>query len=203
LKIIYIIFNKKINQLFMFISLGGNCSVTYQLDKYFKRSIAFPFDWCKIKIKQLINILENNFENYIETLNIKKYSQSHSSYTITNKYNITYAHELFNDINDYKDKIKRRIDRFCNLENKYINFIRIELQPINSKYINLINKLVELLKKYSENFKILILIEQTSYNLIDQNNISSYVELIPFNSFSENWKMEHVNWKFILDKKII
>ena len=53
------------------ISLGGNCSITYQLIKLNLRSEAYPFDWTKISINQLINVLENNFDGYSETLEIK------------------------------------------------------------------------------------------------------------------------------------
>ena len=46
------------------ISLGGNCSVAYQLRKFNINNISYPFDWCKLTIKNLIKVLENNFENY-------------------------------------------------------------------------------------------------------------------------------------------
>ena len=38
----------------MYISLGGNCSITYQLNKYKLRNFLSPFDWSKITINQLI-----------------------------------------------------------------------------------------------------------------------------------------------------
>ena len=59
------------------ISLGGNCSITYQLIKLNLRSEAYPFDWTKISINQLINVLENNFNGYSETLEIKYMSDKH------------------------------------------------------------------------------------------------------------------------------
>ena len=39
------------------ISLGSNCSVTYQLNKLGLRMQAYPFDWVKISLNQLNNIL--------------------------------------------------------------------------------------------------------------------------------------------------
>jgi hypothetical protein len=191
----------------MYISLGGNCSITYQLNKYNLRFEAFPLDWVKIKINQLINILENNFNNYAESLQIKGYSDSHQSYIITNDYSIQFAHELINIdkldklniLNNFKDKIKRRITRFKNLSNNLINkiiFIRIELQPIKSNYINNIIKLVKLIKNYCRNFILKILIETKSYNTIFQEKLES-VEFIKFDSYSEDWKMDHINWENI------
>ena len=50
----------------IFISLGSNCSVTYQMIKYNIRTYAYPFDWCALTINQLIKILENDFLNYYE-----------------------------------------------------------------------------------------------------------------------------------------
>ena len=212
----------------MYISLGGNCSITYQLNKYNLRNKACPseklsntlyycpseklsnikyycpFDWAKIKINQLINILENNFENYAESLQIKRYSDSHQSYIITNDYSVQFAHEVINidemnTLDDFKDKIKRRITRFQNLLSNYsdkITFIRIELDVPKSNYINNIIKLVKLIKNYYSNFVLKILIETNSYNTIFQEKLE-YVEFIKFDSYSEDWKMDHINWSSV------
>ena len=187
----------------MYISLGGNCSITYQLNKYNLRNEAFPLDWAKIKINQLINVLENNFENYAESLQIKKYSDFHQSYIITNDYSIQFAHELINidelkELDDFKDKITRRITRFKNLLNNYTNkiiFIRIELEPIKSNYINNIIKLVKLIKNYYTNFILKILIETNSYNtIINTLKELECIEIIKFDLYSKDWKMDHINW---------
>ena len=217
----------------MYISLGGNCSITYQLNKYNLRNedcpseklsntlyycpseklsntlYYCPFDWAKIKINQLINVLENNFNNYVESLQIKKYSDSHQSYIITNDYSIQFAHEIvnidelseLNVLNNFKDKIKRRITRFQNLSSNYsdkITFIRIELDVPKSNYIDNIIKLVKLIKNYYSNFILKILIETNSYNTIFQEKLE-YVEFIKFDSYSEDWKMDHINWSSVFE----
>lgn len=51
-----------------YIGLGSNCSITWQLNKYNLRTKSYPFDWVKISLSQIINILENNFDDYIETI---------------------------------------------------------------------------------------------------------------------------------------
>ena len=190
----------------MYISLGGNCSITYQLNKYNLRNEAFPLDWAKIKINQLINVLENNFDNYAESLQIKRYSDSHQSYIITNDYSVQFAHEVINidemnTLDDFKDKIKRRITRFQNLSSNYsdkITFIRIELDVPKSNYIDNIIKLVKLIKNYYSNFILKILIETNSYNTIFQEKLE-YVEFIKFDSYSEDWKMDHINWSSVFE----
>ena len=49
----------------LYISLGGNCSITYHLIENNLRKKAYPFDWSKISIKQLINILIHLTFNFI------------------------------------------------------------------------------------------------------------------------------------------
>jgi hypothetical protein len=54
-----------------FISLGGNCAVTYQLRKLHLYNNSYPFDWCKLKIKNLIKVLKNDFKDF-ENIQFKK-----------------------------------------------------------------------------------------------------------------------------------
>ena len=58
---VYILtFIKKIK----YISLGSNCSVTYHLNKLGLRKKSYPFDWCRIHIHQIIDVLEHQFYLY-------------------------------------------------------------------------------------------------------------------------------------------
>ena len=86
----------------IFISLGGNCSVAYHLNDFALRDEAYPFDWCDIKINQLIKVLDDNFKDY-NNLKIKKLSENHlnekekSTYILNNDYNIKFAHEVLDN----------------------------------------------------------------------------------------------------------
>ncbi len=173
------------------ISLGGNCSVTYQLNKYKLREKAYPFDWCKISINQLLHVLENNFDNYINTLTIKKYSENHDSYLISNIYNVQYAHEVIDtNLDKFKESLQNRIERFQNLDN--VTFIRIELDTVNeSEYIIKIEKLIELLSKYANNFIINLVLK----NKINFNN--NRVKVYYYNEFID-WQMNNVDWNNII-----
>ena len=106
-----------------FISLGGNCSVTYQLNKLNLRNLAYPFDWSQIKLTQIIKAFNTNFEEY-DKIKLIKYSENHNSYVLHNKY-CKFAHEVLKkkDLNDFSNQIKRRIKRL-----KCVNpiFVRIE-----------------------------------------------------------------------------
>lgn len=146
-----------------YISLGGNCAVAYQLNKFKLYNKSYPFDWCNIKLHQLIEVIENNFKNF-EDISIEKKSDNHKcfktndnySLILKNKYNIKFAHELLNDGNIilFKQKILRRIERFNNL--KFPIFVRLELFNKSKEYLEKnYQKLLKILKLKFDNFHII------------------------------------------------
>lgn len=193
----------------MFINLGSNCCITYQLNNLNLRNEAYPFDWTDISLKQLIEILQNDFIGY-DDLEYKKISDKHplfdkdqketsdSSLILTNKYKIKFAHEILNTyhIGEFKISLQNRITRFKQLSNlNNINFIRIELSKIDDKWSENILKLLDLLKKYVPTFQLTLLI------CCDKNfdNIfPPFVKIIKFDNFSPDWKMSHLNWTQII-----
>jgi hypothetical protein len=195
----------------IFINLGSNCCITYQLNQLKLRTEAYPFDWTDISLKQLIEILQNDFIGYDE-LEHKKISNNHplfnedqtktsdSSAILTNKYKIKFAHEISTiyEIEDFKFRLQNRITRFKQLDNSNnINFIRIELSKINDKWTeNILNLIVEL-KKYVPEFQLTLLI--CSDNIFE-NVFPPFVKIIKFNNFSPDWKMDHLNWIEIFNK---
>lgn len=187
------------------ISLGSNCSVTYQLNKYNKRVISYPFDWSKISIKQLNSVLENNFKDF-ENVYVKKFSKNHnSSYVLSNKYNITFAHEVFNKYNldEFTQLLIKRINNFTNnkISNNPIKFIRIELQPISLNYVKELEKLCLLLSKYFDNYTFLLLVsidcninwnDEFKFNFNSNFNII-IKNVVDYNNFVD-WKMDYIDW---------
>jgi hypothetical protein len=180
------------------ISLGSNCSVTYQLNKYNLRQQSFPFDWSKITIKQLNKVLESKFKDY-ENVFIKKFSENHdSSYILSNKYNITFAHEIFNKYNnsieEFNQVLLRRINNFV-AHRCIIKFVRIELQPITEAYINELNKLILLLDTYFDNYKLILLIDSDSKINYEIHSINKIIikKVVNIDNYT-NWKMDYINW---------
>jgi len=176
------------------ISLGSNCSVTYQLNKYNLRMQSFPFDWAKITVKQLNQVLESKFKHY-ENVFIKKFSENHdSSYILSNKYNITFAHEIFNKYNnsieEFNQVLIRRINNFVSHKGN-IKFVRIELQPITESYLDELNKLIILLDTYFDNYKIILLIDSNSK--IQSINKIIIKKVVNFDNFID-WKMDYIDW---------
>lgn len=201
------IFKKKefINKNNEFISLGSNCSVTYQLNKYNLRHQSYPFDWCKISIKHLINVLENNFLEYSNIISsfisLNHLNNNYEpSLLLSNSYGIKFAHEITSNIEilNFINKLNQRINRFINLKNepKKIKFIRIEIKKINSSYYNDLIRLINLLKFYTNNFELILIINSE----INFDNLPNEIKIYKFNDFSKDWKMDHLDWKLILSK---
>lgn len=188
-----------------YISLGGNCAVSYALRENDLRDEAYPFDWCQISINQLITILKANFADF-QNVSFVRESDHHpllidnideinpkidkgGSYILTNKYKLKIAHEIYDKIQipAFCSSLERRIERFKSVENP--TFIRLELQNISEQQTQLYYKVLdECLKIYfGDNFK-LILISKYKYE-------SSNIQWIKLNEFSPDWKYPNVKWK--------
>lgn len=173
------------------ISLGSNCAITYHLQYYGLRQKAYPFDWTKISIKSLIDIIENWFIDY-SNIKIKKFSNNHESLILINPYNVTFAHEVIvnNDIDNFIKKLNNRINRFYELENP--TFIRLETSNLSNNQIKLYDKLVLLLNELFHNYKLIVICNKE----INNPNI----KWIKLNDFNSDWKYPNIDWKTILNK---
>lgn len=172
-----------------FVSLGGNCSIPYQLNKYNLRNTAYPFDWSEIKMNNLINIFLNRFDN-IEKISIHKFSKVHgNTYIVKNDY-MKFAHEVINknDINKFQTNLRNRVERLYNIKNPI--FIRIETSNFNDikVYSKYWYTLIDILDSIYNNYKI-ILISKINPNI-------GKIKWYPYN-FSEDWKNNHINWNKI------
>ena len=184
-----------------FVSLGGNCAVAYNLKKINLYNNSFPFDWCKLNLKKLLKVFENNLEKF-ENIEFKKKSYNHKiigeklteidSLILRNNYGIEFAHEICNkyEINEFKKKIISRIEKFRNLENPI--FIRLETENLSDEKMQLYETLEILLNKYFDNFQI-ILISKNKYE-------SKFTRWIELETFSEDWRFPEILWNEILIK---
>lgn len=182
-------------QIPQFISLGLTCTVAFQLNNLGIRTKSYPFDWTKLSINKINKVLNNHFDNY-SNIKIKKYSNNHNSYLLTNNYNITFAHELYedndNNINILKNKLINRIKRFNNLKNKNVIFVLLKLDYKINNLLELINNL----KKYIQNFKIIyITINKT--NNFNHPNIK-FINIDNNTIHWDDWKHNKFDWFNIL-----
>jgi hypothetical protein len=185
------------------ISLGSNCSITHQLVTHGLRTCAYPFDWARVSLSQLIQVLESDFADY-STLLTKFYSPAHSSLLTTNKYGIYFAHEILNSdqIPRLESSLESRIYRFKALSSstKTIRYYRIELSVIKSgiEYIKKINKLVKLLDQINPNYTLGLIVHQDLWVcLLEQDQIDKKVQFYKFESYDPDWKMDQIKWKQI------
>lgn len=198
------------------IPLGNNCSVAYQMNKLKVRNTAYPFDWCSSTLQKLINVLDNDFDEFISSISINKKSYNHLplvyldddntklnidnianidninninySYVLSNKYNLQFAHEVLkNDVNDFKQKLERRINRFKNCINPI--FLRLENKKINLENYK---KLINTFNKLFNNYKIIVLTTQ----IIDFE--FTKLKFIKINDQFYDWKYNNINWKDII-----
>lgn len=198
-----------------YISLGSNCSVTYQLEKLGLRNRAYPFDWVKVSLTQLIKILENDFYDYANTIEFKKNSSLHpliseyknnlelntNSIIASNIYGIILAHELTSkyEIEELKNKIMSRIDRFKNLSLNVskIKFVRIELNPLKFSWKNQIMHLISLLDKIIREYELVLIINKSVSTNDFINFFPLNIKIHQYENFSPDWKMDMLDWKSI------
>lgn len=186
-----------------YISLGSTCAPTYWLNQLGLRKQAYPFDWTKNTLTQLINVLESDFADYAESISITQFSEKHplevgdnasGSYIIKNKYGITFAHELVNahESETFIAKLSRRIIRFRELyvddtcQTVFLLYIPFVIKQSFWKHLE---KLVSLLPQNSVIYTIIHKDSCVPHTLIMENK---RIHLIHFDSFEEDWRAPEV-----------
>ena len=176
-----------------YIPIGDSCAIAYNLRKLNIRTVAYPFDWSKIKIKQLINILDCDFKDYCE-LEIVKFSEAHeSSYIITNPYNITMAHEVLNscDLPEFTAKLEDRITRFKEAIKQKVKFIRLETSPWKQSYQQDLKDLINILNKLAPDYELILILHESYKDKLPDNKI---IKIIYYSEFNSDWKYPNINW---------
>lgn len=185
----------------IFVPIGSNCSITWWLKYYDLRKCAFPFDWCKCTLDQLFNILNNDFDDFVNSLCIKHLSDKHLTFDgepsmiITNNYGIEYAHEVIvSDLTQFSKSIQKRIDRFRELsKEEHITYVRIELKKFNKTQYDKLLRLITKLELINHNFTIKLIIHESSIEIIHDK-----IKVYHFSEFTSDWKMSYLNWHTIL-----
>ncbi len=140
----------------IYISLGNDCSIAYQLQKHNLRHYAFPFDWIKSNnIDDIIYLLNNNFQFFAEKEHFKIVKNSDKFPLLDEKwddninnniiikhqlYNFTFPHEI-NYIND-KNEINNQIENMCAKYKKRIKrfYDILKDDGIKKKFIRITHK---------------------------------------------------------------
>lgn len=179
------------------IPFGNDCCLAHQLAIHNYREFAFPFDWIKSDLKNIINCIQDNFTDFLELkfLQKKNYSDNfpllnkeeilnttptNTLRVINTKYNFHFVHEFQCDIlSEYPiilEKYNRRIERFNNI------MMDVNIQKI---LVN-IGKLND--KKYEDELhKVFISKKYSNYKFI-------FLDTTIFGS-TLSWKREEFDWK--------
>jgi len=177
----------------IYISLGGDCAVAYQLRKLNLQNKAYPFDWIRSnRIEMITDTLQNNFSNFFE-YTLKEGSDNFINFesNLTSKIHLKLKNGMilpheskgfeFDRI-EYEEKYKRRIERFNKVvSDKNIKkiFVRADQNILSEKKSQLQSEL----EKYGcKNFDIL------------------YITYNEFNTDNFTWQRDYVPWKNLLLK---
>jgi hypothetical protein len=171
-----------------YISLGGTCAVVNHIRNNLSVSAkSYPFDWAKTSIKQLINVLSEDFAAFDE-LEIKKFSENHplinenddtvspisdnddkGSLVLTNKFGITFAHEIIRkcQVETFKARLGARVKAFQNLQSLadggvIVTFVRLEVGKLKKGYNEDVEELLLLLSKYVSTFRLILIVHKDS-----------------------------------------
>lgn len=186
-----------------YISLGGTCAISYHLKSNYIHT-TLVFDWCKISLNQLIEVLSKNFHNYLLMKKIQL-KTSHKSYVFTNNYNIQYAHEIFQKYNlqTFNNKLQNRILKFvniCKCSNILKTFIRFETNIYKTSCNQKLSILLNLLFQFCDNnpFHFILIVHNSYRNKI--LNIPSFckIHINYYNNFSSDWKYPNIDFDKIL-----
>jgi hypothetical protein len=184
----------------IYIPLGSDCFVAYQLQKHGLRKAAYPFDWIISDIKGIELCILNDFSNFIDKEYLVCKGKSNSFPHLDEDYceldadnysTIKMKHTLYNFVfpHDFKDDFSN--DDFEHIVNKYNRrikrFYNIMCSPEKKVLLGIGNK-----KSF----------ERLEY-LKEIMNIKSFInyeiKFILYNELpkSENWKRDEfdfMNW---------
>lgn len=178
-----------------YISLGGNCFVrmvlTLEKMKAYRKSgeLSCPFDLCHTPLASLVDILENNFTDYLEDID---YDTENSKYFINRKYSILYTHEDNLTLDEVKIRYKKRIENFRRIaqendKKKYI--LSFEQNKFTVEQLNNIyNSLLKLRNGKPFKFYVLNFIHNNppTVDLTELNPKIEYIEADITNELEEN-----------------
>lgn len=200
-----------------YVSLGGDCSVAYNLQTLNKRTFAYPFDWVRINSLNIISdIIENEFNDFISSatkidesnkfplIDDNFSDNKNNTLIMENKYGVRFYHDFSANynLNEIIEKYNRRIKRFSKLikSNRNICFIRYEFK--NNIVESDIIRFIDIIKQINPNiqFKMILIIHNPKNNKLCislNENIENVIVVNDVRKF-DSWKRENINWNNII-----
>lgn len=151
------------------ISLGFYCGVAQELEKMHLRDASYPFDWVISDLNSINKLIANNFRNLFSINSLYRdgdypYIVKHKEYKFDFYHDFSPENSIESQIEKVQNRYCRRILRFFDELNskKSILFIRYLYEEskngeINIEVSNDIQEFVNIIEKFTKNFKIVLI----------------------------------------------
>lgn len=120
------------------ISLGSSCKTASCLGKIGLRFFSGPFDWITSLIQSVLELMENDFKNFLTQENLSMNPESPTHF-YDSRYNLCFNHDikknLYDEYNEVFQKYQRRICMFRDAVSKPTVFFRIVLNDDEISWI--------------------------------------------------------------------
>lgn len=200
----------------LFISLGQQCGVSYNLEKYGWKGETLPFDWIRTpNFSYVVKLIETRFKDFLNPELLEYNNKEEVKFYFKNKMTkCEFVHECEdNNFSDILSKYQRRIDRFyekIKTFNKIIFIRDIYRHNYSKNYIDSAS-LIDfdlIIKKINPNLKYrFVIIYRSSiipYKIITsmKTEVSPNIIFIQDNTYERYWKREQIDWKRIFDNAL-
>lgn len=121
------------------VSLGWFCSVAMELERIGLRGGSLPFDWVLISMKDVVELIENHFEDYIAD-EMTRFVGNPKVYK-NERYQVDFFHDFTADmpfreqVPAVREKYRRRIERFYQTIGEPTLFLHYVRDQADAAYI--------------------------------------------------------------------
>ncbi len=186
-------------------SLGPHCHSSYLLKCNSLKKESYPFDWIFTNYKIIKNIIEDNFNEFLNKMHYKSLNKYQACHTIYHDSMFWHHNPLLNE--DHYEYFIRCVERFQNMiksdESKLFLYLVKDVCEIDETTIeNNMFELYETLNKYTTNFKLLVVIihPHKSKHKYTLTNSNSNIDFLHVDVLSSSNGKEFINQ---LDNKYI
>lgn len=210
LKFLFVMPAKKKNY---YISLGSNCFVRRVLTKYGIKppkkhgELSFPFDLNITPLNSLVELLENDFQGFFDSLVLNEDCKERKMW-INTKYSIQFVHDENLTLEGLKKRYTARINNFKNIS-KNSNSVKYVMacyhRNFSQENLNRVyNSLLKLREGKEFKFIILSFIEGTApdkdFAELNPNIIYKEFKIYDMDDFGANWtKPNYINPDLLKD----
>ena len=202
----------------MFLNIGTRCQLGHQIKKFTPE--GYPFDWLIAdSFKAVVRAFKQEFVGYFNNVQqMPDWTPDSNTYKVFKdiEYGVISIHDFHGSVEEMSDKFKRRANRMMTAlhSSEYLIFVRQDFPPsipspaCNQEYDKTsddIDEFISVIKKYTDNFTLLNLVDSLNEPLIEtakwQIRPHFRVESVPFLSIYDTGNSCYdVEWSTVLNK---